>query len=198
MTIGKTIGLVLCILLALYTGNKLRKMFAIRGWVPGAKVEMKVIQLDLLKMKSITHVFFAFFISGCGEFSNVGGIGSDYPAKDHDPKLTEIAEKAGPIFDAIEAYAEEHANHPPSLGNIQDALPADGIEKTPNGGVHGFRGWMYFWEPDGYRLVYRLGWDPHLVYDSRDDTWTFEPGDGSPETTIVLEPRKRGSLKDED
>lgn len=44
MTNGKAIiGLLACILLVLYTGNKLRKMFTIRGWLPGARVEMKVI-----------------------------------------------------------------------------------------------------------------------------------------------------------
>ncbi len=37
------IGLLACILLVLYTGSKLHKMFAISGWLPGARVEMKVI-----------------------------------------------------------------------------------------------------------------------------------------------------------
>ena len=43
MTGGKMIGLTVCIILTLFTGNKLRKMLAIRGWFPGARVEMKVI-----------------------------------------------------------------------------------------------------------------------------------------------------------
>ena len=37
------IGLLACILLVLFTGSKLRKMFTIRGWLPGAGVEMKAI-----------------------------------------------------------------------------------------------------------------------------------------------------------
>jgi len=43
MTGGKLIGLFICVILALITGNKLVKMSKIQGWLPGARQEIKII-----------------------------------------------------------------------------------------------------------------------------------------------------------
>lgn len=127
-------------------------------------------------------------VAGCGEFSRFGGMRSSYPAKDHDPFLTEIAQKAGPIVEAVKAHLEQHSTYPRSLSVVEDWLPDEGIQRTAEGGVYWFREWSYIPEPDGFRLYYSLGRDPSLNYDSRHDTWTFDPGDGSPTKVIVLDP----------
>ena len=147
-------------------------------------------------MKIMILILSVLFLAGCGGFLNFGGMGSDYPAKDHDPKLTEFARKAGPILDAVEEYSKKHSTYPDSLTDIADLLPAEGIERTNSGEIFRFRDWTYIREPDGFRLYYVLGWDPRLLYDSRDDTWTFEPGDGSPVKAIILD-LSRNSEQDE-
>ena len=139
-------------------------------------------------MKSLILSLPILLFAGCGELLDFGGMRGDYPAKDHDPKLTEIARKAGPIFSAVEEYYEQNSTYPDSLSDIEELLPAEGIERSIGGEVFRFREWMYIREPDGFRLYYVLGWDPRLFYDSRDDTWTFAPGDGSPEKAIILDP----------
>ena len=53
-------------------------------------------------------------------------------------------------------------------------------------------GWTYPppGKSDTFDLRLRMGWDPSLVYHgtAASGTWAFEPGDGSPERTIVLNP----------
>ena len=45
----------------------------------------------------------------------------------------------------------------------------------------------YMPTPNYYILSIKLGWDPKLIFSSQDRSWTFDPGDGSPEKKIKLD-----------
>ncbi|MFA5203630.1 MAG: hypothetical protein WC708_04415 [Lentisphaeria bacterium] len=103
-----------------------------------------------------------------------GGMRPTYPAKDNDPRLLAIAQHTMPIIVAIETYRNRTGKTPL---NLADA----GISTTDQESI------AYTIEADHYLLWIRLGWDPSLVFNSKDRSWTFEPGDGSPEKRIKLD-----------
>jgi len=118
--------------------------------------------------------------------SDFGGMRGDYPARDYDPRLTEIAEKAVPLIHAIQQYERQESRYPRSLDEIASLLPEDRIERWQSGGAVKFDGWIYSPRNGHFELFYQLGWDPTLIFDSRDGSWTFQPGDGSPPKSVAL------------
>ena len=115
--------------------------------------------------------FLSLFLFGCGD---IGGMRGDYPARDYDPKLTEIAQEAVPLIHAIEAFRKERGRYP-TYEELNQLQPMQTGQT-----------WMYSEREDHYQLFYQLGWDPTLRFDSRDRSWTFEPGDGSPSRQVSL------------
>lgn len=113
----------------------------------------------------------------------------EYPA-DRDPRLTALARSAEPIIAAIERFRAANRHFP----GIAEAA-ALGIERIKGHNLGNFAAlgdWLYSPESDGsgYSLSRKLGWDARLVY-RREGTakrWVYDPGDGSAEKEIVLEP----------
>lgn len=112
-----------------------------------------------------------------------GGVRPNYNAVDHDLLLTYRAGTAKPIIEAVERYRHEQGAYPRDMTALapSEPMPAGTTE------IHG---WAYGASADGYTLSLRLGWDPSLEYvvEGAASRWVFNPGDGSPEKTIVLRP----------
>ncbi len=102
-----------------------------------------------------------------------GGMRSNYTVRDNDPRLMEDVRRITPIIEAIEAHQRRTGKLPARLEDI-DARPAE-IARL-----------AYAPESDHYTLTVKLGWDPSLVFSSQDRSWTFDPGDGSPERRLRL------------
>lgn len=123
-----------------------------------------------------------FVVAAVGLLSfSPGGMRSNYPAKDNDPKLLACARSAVPIIRAIESYESR-------TGRLPEELKDLAVEQAQVPSVY------YKPGPNYYTLTIKLGWDPSLVFSSQDRSWTFDPGDGSPEKRITLnaEPAGRG------
>jgi hypothetical protein len=103
----------------------------------------------------------------------IGGISSNYPAKDFDPLLTQYAQSATPLIRALDSQIKTTGTVPESLGRVLLTTQAP-------------KSLSYLPEKDYYRLYIKLGWDPSLFYDSRTHTWTFDPGDGKPQKVIKI------------
>ena len=115
--------------------------------------------------------FLLLFVVGCGD---IGGMRGDYPARDYDPELTAIAQEAVPLIQMIEGFHDEKGRYP-SYEELNQLHP-----------IRSGQGWMYSEREDYFQVFYQLGWDPTLRFDSRDRSWTFEPGDGSPSRQVAL------------
>lgn len=129
----------------------------------------------MIRIITFFAVALLLVIAGCGW---PGGLSPSYPAKDHDPKLTEYAESLAPIITAIEAFHDRNFRFPADANEILAELPNPDTEKDR---------WYYHVHDDGYSISIKLGWDPSLAYDSADGVWIFDPGDGSPEKQIELD-----------
>lgn len=113
----------------------------------------------------------------------------DYP-NDRDPRLTALARSAQPIITAIERFRAAN-RHFPSVDEAA-ALEIERIKGRKTGTFAALGEWLYYPESDGsgYTLARKLGWDPRLLY-QREGTaqrWVYDPGDGSAQKEIVLEP----------
>lgn len=120
-----------------------------------------------------------------------GGMHSSYRAKDYDARLTKVAATALPMIEAIEKYRHDHGGAFPKT----DADFAEYVSPSPSvtlKPIISVNGWIYnfFDSEPGYNLWHKLGWDPALIYqfDGSKGSWTFDPGDGSPEKKIILKP----------
>lgn len=111
---------------------------------------------------------------------------SSYPAADFDPRLTKEARLALPVIAAIQKYQKAHLGAlPPNLDVIRNDLPHETDLRDEM--THG---WRYVPDGEHFRLYRKLGWDPALFYETQNGqpVWTFDPGDGSPEKTLKLNP----------
>ncbi len=107
---------------------------------------------------------------------NPGGMRSTYPAKDNDPRLLVVARSITPVIDRIDAYRTRTGKLPATTED------ADAHQPDPSSLYY-----IYTIDEDHYLLWIKLGWDPSLVFNSKDRSWTFVPGDGSPEKRIKLD-----------
>lgn len=112
-----------------------------------------------------------FLFAGCSE--RIGGMNSNYPARDYDPRLTEYAQSTAPLIRALGTQLKVNGHLPQSLKSLGSSI------QVPSN-------LSYLPEDDHYRFYLKLGWDPSLLYDSQTNTWTFDPGDGRPEKVIKL------------
>jgi hypothetical protein len=115
-----------------------------------------------------------------------GGVSSTYNAVNGDWFLTRKARSAVPYMTAIERYRADHGAVPGKAKDLATYLSPGMITA---GGTLG--GWNYSTDnAGGYTLSLRLGWDPSLEYhwNSGIGTWSFSPGDGTPEKIIKLNP----------
>lgn len=105
---------------------------------------------------------------------HLGGLPPSYPARDHDPRLAKTAATAKPLIAAIDRYFEQHGRFPADLASAITTEPG-GWTYTPIGS-------------SGYSLSKKLGWDPSLHYRYQNGLaqWVFDPGDGTPESVIIL------------
>lgn len=150
-----------------------------RAWIVGGTV------LIVAVFATTGAVVYALFFSDWP-----GGMRPSYPVADYDRRLTEEARSALPIAGAVQAYFATHGTYPERASQLRDALPSSRFtSEEPCGSIDG---WMYCSGPGaaGFTLTRRLGWDPSLQYswDGTTETWLFDPGDGSPRTTVKLRP----------
>jgi hypothetical protein len=133
---------------------------------------MKTSRLILLAIASIS------LLVNCSR--SVGGMASDYDAKDNDPSLRVVAEKGVPIIAAVEKFKRDCGEYPATLDSILKGLRPDEVEEA--------KLWYYDRFDHGYTLARRLGWDPILEYDVTETAkkWIFNPGDGRDEIPIVF------------
>ena len=123
-----------------------------------------------MKILSIL-AFAAILVASCSE--NSGGMSAGYPARDYDPTLTEFALTLVPLITAIGEKKKEEGDIPQTIDSFSDLIE-DPLKIYYNP------------EKEYYRIGIKLGWDPVLWFDSRNQTWTFDPGDGSPSQEIKL------------
>jgi hypothetical protein len=120
-----------------------------------------------------------------------GGMRPSYEAVDNDPRLTDYARSALPIIAAIGKYHDQNGEYPNDVTKLGTLLVASKISQIPGVGQD-VNGWTYYRVPksDGFVLSLALGWDPTLAYECKGNagSWIFDPGDGSPEKTIKLNP----------
>jgi hypothetical protein len=124
-----------------------------------------------------------------GEFP--GGMSPTYAAVDYDPRLTREAATAKPVIAALNRYQRNHSTYPVEASELAPYLPPASV--TPTALKNGYVcGWKYLRSRNdkGYVLSLRLGWDPSLGYwyDGSKGHWIFEPGDGSAEKQLILNP----------
>ena len=106
--------------------------------------------------------------------AGIGGMPSNYEAKDHDLRLEAEALSAAKLMEKLDEYKGAGGRYPDSLKDI-------GHEKSA---------WRY--HPgkggDSYSIAMRLGWDPCLCFEKspEGERWVFAPGDGSPDREIKL------------
>ena len=112
---------------------------------------------------------------------------STYEAADSDPRLTTEARTAISTIGALQDYYKLHSKYPASV-NDTDLHPTTTISNV--GQI--VDGWIYWTSSDGtgFEMWRKLGWDPSLVYrcTGTKGQWIFNPGDGSPEKPIALDP----------
>ena len=112
--------------------------------------------------------------------------GCGYRARDYDPTLTAHAQSAVPILRAIENYRKKEGKLPRNYADFRSYLP-DGANSPPDEGAsREFHGWTYDSNGAEYWLAFSLGWDPVLYYHSSDDSWEYDPGNGTPKTKVKL------------
>ena len=73
----------------------------------------------------LSHATICLVVVGCGR---PGGMSPTYPAKDHDPKLTEYAESLAPIIAVVEDFQERNSRFPNNTDEILAELPNPPIE----------------------------------------------------------------------
>ena len=132
--------------------------------------------------------FFAYkLLFGEGIF----GMRSDYPAKDFDPRLTQVASSAKPLIDALMKYREKNKIFPPHFGECDALLPNMPWNRLkPND--DNVSDWNYSQLKNGseFILYHKLGWDPLLKYryDGTKGSWIFDPGYGDIKKYLQLKP----------
>jgi hypothetical protein len=92
--------------------------------------------------------------------------------------LRKLIYQCEPLLQALEKHHEIHSSYPKDLKQVtfpyshyyQEAIDI-GMTNNPiyYSAEHG----------SGYRLYLKLNWDASLFYDSADQEWTYDPGDGS-------------------
>ncbi len=111
-----------------------------------------------------------------------------YVAVDDDARLTKVAETALPLIDAIRRYHEEYGEYPAVIAATHQFLSGSVIDTQGDK----IDGWTYFPTADatGFTLSKSLGWDPMLNYqwNGTSGKWVYDPGDGSAEKEIRLNP----------
>jgi hypothetical protein len=149
-----------------------------RRWIALTAI---VLFLAFLFVGGIAYFFFEF--GGL-----VGGFPPTYSASDGDWALTHRARSAKPLINALRQYHSQHGKFPANLSQLAPLLPPGSLDASGNY----VDGWTYFPSPtsDAFDADLRLGWDPSLVYHGAAQTgqWAFEPGDGTPEKPIALNP----------
>lgn len=128
------------------------------------KIILSAISLGVTSIGAI--VFLSWF--------NFGGMRSNYPAKDNDRKILRVAQTIVPIIQKVESYQSQTGRFPEKLEDL-------GVQPSQYPRV------FYTPESNYYTLWIKLGWDPSLTFSSRDRSWTFDPGDGSPRKRIKLD-----------
>jgi hypothetical protein len=120
-----------------------------------------------------------------------GGMRPTYAAADYDARLTREAANAMPLIAALNRYHDEHAGFPAHAADFISYLVS--VSPRPlTASTDDMLGWRYAQGEKGvsYILSRKLGWDASLRYhyDASGTRWVFDPGDGSPERTIILKP----------
>jgi hypothetical protein len=145
--------------------------------------------LTLTGLLVVLPVASVVYIVGYKEWP--GGMRPSYAAADYDPRLTRVAATAAPLIDALERYHDDHSAFPAHAADFVSYLSSPPPE-PPTPGSDYILDWQYFKHTTnvGYILYRSLGWDPTLQYhhDGSKAHWVFNPGDGSPEKNIILEP----------
>jgi hypothetical protein len=136
-------------------------------------------------------------------FEYPGGMRGSYPAVDGDRRLTAVAREATPMIGAVDAFYAAHRacprpNEPDELAEFRAKLPA-GMTAAVQGRFVSIQGkgmelyWLYDVsepEPRSCTLWRKLGWDRALIWSRGPGGahWVFDPGDGSDERPVALDP----------
>ncbi len=97
--------------------------------------------------------------------------------------LRSFIEQVRPLQAEIELYRQSHRKLP-----NEDELKFPNMFR-PGTTDSNLRGWHYVRDSDVHYRLYRVfGWDPALWYDSQDQSWWYDPGDGSDTTDIKTSP----------
>lgn len=144
---------------------------------------MRVRQFLFLGSLALNIVAAVFLLSMLME--RIGGKRYD-PTKPRDlGELRRIIYSAKPLLVAVEKYHQQHRAYPDELDVLTKELDEEHyLEEMRSLGVP--RVSSVRPEGRGYQIYIKLGWDPALFYDSTENEWIYEPGDGS--DTTVIEP----------
>jgi hypothetical protein len=138
---------------------------------------------------AVAGVGVLYYLPVVSEFP--GGMRPSYSASDYDRRLTQEASTAKAVIAALDQYRRQHSVFPANTSQFAPYLPPGSVP-AGNPGTPFVCGWYYsrIDNGTGYYLSRKLGWDPTLRYEYRGSagSWVFDPGDGSPSTSIVLKP----------
>jgi hypothetical protein len=117
----------------------------------------------------------------------------DDRVRNNDPKLMDVARTAAPIIASLNRYQAERGRFP----TLDDPALSAGLPKDVVVTSRGFRidghlpEWLYSLDDRKtlYRLSYKLGWDPKLIFTKSIDEsyWEYDPGDGADPTRLILD-----------
>ncbi|MEM7698804.1 MAG: hypothetical protein AAF236_10405 [Verrucomicrobiota bacterium] len=90
--------------------------------------------------------------------------------------LVDICESLSPAIRALEDLRANGRQIPGRLSEVSTISPKL-LEEYPELAVTSREG--------SYKLYFKLGWDPFLVYEATEQWWVYDPGDGGARTRIL-------------
>ena len=134
-------------------------------------------------MGVLASVYLGFVVFNA--FANFpGGMRSINNVEDHDKRLVGYAQRAVPVIAQLKVHMDRNGRPPSSYDELIAVLPDSNI--TPD--VLSVDSWRYDFDDSGFTLRMKLGWDPSLTYilNGKVERWIYDPGDGTPATTLKL------------
>jgi hypothetical protein len=100
-------------------------------------------------------------------------------------ELHSIIAAAQPLMKSLEKHRQQKGKYPSKLHETGFGTIDQKQEITLMGKYA-----MFYNTENGtaYQFHVKLSWDPYLEFDTQTNAWIFDPGDGSPRTTILPKP----------
>lgn len=140
------------------------------------------IKIFCLSIAWVATVLMAYSLGAYPAWAESRGLKRYDPNRpDHRQEMLRLIYVAQPALREIQAFVQKNLRPPKE--NEFDRLT--GLSPAYRESCLDSRfGWRYSSSDSTFILYYKLNWDASLNYHSQDSDWTFDPGDGSPETRL--------------